>query len=79
MEEVIIMNTLSVNIHLGLVRKPVYELLVCLLTNVRVPPLQVPFYQPTKERYKILMEEQPFPSDLVSSTHLEPAVLVPCS
>ena len=60
--EVTVMNSLTVNLHLGLVSFT--------YTHTHSLPAvesfsQVPFYKPSPQRYKILMEEGPFPSDLV--------------
>lgn len=63
--EVTVMNSLTVNIHLGLVRGFIHSLRQCCY---RLFILQVPFYEPTPQRYKILMEERPFPSDLVCTS-----------
>ena len=37
-----------------------------MMVNFSIYFIQVPFYRPTKERHKIIIDECPFPSDLVS-------------
>lgn len=64
--EVTVMNSLTVNIHLGLVREFICSLKLMMLYRLCI--MKVPFYKPTPQRYKILMEERPFPSDLVCTS-----------
>jgi kynureninase len=50
------MNSLTVNLHL---------LLVCVVVATAFS-LQIPFYNPTPSRFKIVMEAKAFPSDYIA-------------
>lgn len=52
--EVAVMNSLTVNLHLLMV---IYSPCLLLVT------FKIPFYRPTSQRFKIIMEAKAFPSD----------------
>ena len=57
-DEVAVMNTLTVNVHLLMVTcQASHSRHTCSLHH------QVPFYNPTPQRYKVIMEGKSFPSD----------------
>lgn len=79
-EEVILMNGLSVNIHMMLVCKPNHTTLAATFVgclHFACCYMQLAFYRPEGKRTKLVVDSRTFPSDLVCDvTCLEMQILL---